>query len=225
MKNLIVQSVLGLAFLILVLAAILFFSAGSLNFWQGWTFLGVFAVCCILITTYLIKYDQNLLAGRVDAVPMAETRKLQQVVATLANIFFMGVFLVPGLDYRFHWSNVPASLSIISDIFVVLGFVIIFLTFRENSFTSGVIEVTEKQKVISTGPYSMVRHPMYAGAFLMLIFAPLAMGSWVALPFPLPLIATIIVRLLDEEKFLMANLSGYEEYRQKVRYRLIPFVW
>ena len=225
MKNLIVKSILGLAFLILVLAAVLFVSAGSLNFWQGWVFLVIFGGCCVLITAYLMKYDQNLLAGRVKGVPTAETQKSQQVISTLANLFFIGVILVPGLDYRFHWSYVPPVVSIISEIFVALGFVIIFLVFKENSFTSGVIEVTEEQKVISTGPYGMVRHPMYAGAFIMLIFAPLALGSWVALPFPLPLIATIVVRLLDEEKFLMANLSGYEEYRQKVRYRLIPFVW
>jgi protein-S-isoprenylcysteine O-methyltransferase Ste14 len=108
---------------------------------------------------------------------------------------------------------------------VVLGFLIVFLVFRENSHTSAVIEVSAGQKVITRGPYRVVRHPMYTGAIILLLFTPLALGSWVAAPFALPLIPVIVVRLLDEESFLSKNLSGYEEYRQKVRYRLAPFIW
>jgi protein-S-isoprenylcysteine O-methyltransferase Ste14 len=222
---LIVKSILGFVFLMLCLGLALFLSAGSLSFWQGWVYLAVFSGCIILITAYLIKYDQKLLASRVSAGPIAETQKTQQVIQSLASLFFIGLFIVPGLDFRFHWSDVPLVVSLISNGFVVLGFFIVFLVFRENSYTSAIIEVSNEQKVITSGPYSVVRHPMYAGATVLLIFTPLALGSWLALPFPLPLILTVAVRLLEEEKFLQANLSGYEEYRQKVRYRLIPFIW
>jgi protein-S-isoprenylcysteine O-methyltransferase Ste14 len=225
MANLIVKTIFGFAFLMLVLALALFISAGSLSFWQAWVFLAVFSVCTILITAYLIKYDPRLLASRVKAGPTAETQKSQQIIQSLASLFFIGLFIVPGLDFRFHWSDVPPVVSLISDGFVALGFFIVFLVFRENSYTSAIIEVSNEQQVITSGPYSVVRHPMYAGAILLLIFTPLALGSWVAIPFPVPLILVVAARLLEEEKFLLANLSGYEEYRQKVRYRLIPFIW
>jgi protein-S-isoprenylcysteine O-methyltransferase Ste14 len=216
---------LGLVFLILVLALALFLPAGSLNFWQAWLFLAVWTVCVALITAYLVKNDPRLLASRVQVGPAAETQKSQQVIQSLASLFFIGIFIVPGLDFRYGWSQVPAAVSVISDGFVALGFFIVFLVFRENTYTSAVIEVADQQKVITSGPYSVVRHPMYAGAILLLLFAPLALGSWVAIPFPLPLILTVAVRAREEEKFLAADLSGYEEYRQKVRYRLIPYIW
>jgi protein-S-isoprenylcysteine O-methyltransferase Ste14 len=225
MRNLIVKTILGFAFLILVLALALFGSAGSLRFWQAWVYLAVFSVCTLLITAYLIRYDQRLLASRVKAGPTAETRKSQQILQSLASLFFLSLFIVPGLDFRLHWSTVPAMLSVIADTLVVLGFLIVFLVFRENSYTSAVIEVSEEQKVITSGPYRVVRHPMYGGGLLLLLFTPLALGSWVAMPFVLPLLLVIVVRLLDEERFLAENLSGYVGYREKVRYRLVPLIW
>jgi protein-S-isoprenylcysteine O-methyltransferase Ste14 len=225
MSNLIVRTFLGFAFLMLVLALALLISAGSLGFWRAWVYLADFAICTILITAYLIKYDQELLAGRVKAGPVAETQKSQQIIQSLASLFFIGLFVVPGLDYRFHWSSVSAVVSLVADGFVALGFYVVFLVFKENSYTSAVIEVSDEQKVITTGPYRLVRHPMYAGASLLLIFTPPALGSWVALSLALAVILVVAVRLLDEEKFLAANLSGYEQYCQKVRYRLIPFIW
>ena len=225
MGSLILKSILGLAFLMLVLAAALFLSAGSLNFWQAWVYLAVFLVCTLLITAYLIKYDPKLLARRVKAGPVAERQKSQQLIQSLASLFFVGLFIVAGLDYRFHWSEVPPAVSLISDGFVVLGFFVVFLVFRENSYTSAVIEVSRDQKVIASGPYRVVRHPMYAGAGLLLLFSPLALGSWVAAPLPLPLILVVAARLLGEEKYLSENLSGYKAYRQEVRCRLVPFIW
>jgi len=225
MNNLIVKSFLGLIFLDLVLALALFLSAGTMAFWQAWVFLAVWTVCVILITAYLIKYDQKLLTSRVQAGPVAETQKIQQVIQGFASLFFIGIFIVAGLDFRFHWSVEPPVVSWISNGFVVLGFFIVFLTFKENSYTSAVIEVAEQQKVVTSGPYHLVRHPMYAGAILLLLFAPLALGSWVALPFPLPLILVVAIRSVEEEKFLRANLAGYADYCLKVRYRLVPYIW
>jgi protein-S-isoprenylcysteine O-methyltransferase Ste14 len=196
-----------------------------LSFWQAWVYLAVFAICTMLITLYLVKYDQELLAGRVQAGPIAETQRIQQILQSLASLFFIGLFIIPGLDFRFGWSKVPPIISWIADGLVALGFSIVFLVFRENRYTRATIEVSAEQKVISTGPYQVVRHPMYAGALLLIIFTPIALGSWVAMPFAVPLFLVIIARLLDEERFLTANLSGYKEYCQKVRYRLIPFIW
>ena len=225
MGNLLVKTILGFAFLMLILGLALFIPAGSLSFWQAWVYLAVWAVCVILITAYLVRNDQELLAGRVQAGPVAETQRSQKIIQSLASLFFIGLFIVPGLDYRFGWSNVPPILSLIADGFVALGFFIVFLVFRENSYTRATIEVSDQQKVITSGPYRMVRHPMYAGALLLLIVTPLALGSWVAMPFSLPLILVIAVRLREEEKFLEKNLTGYPEYCQKVRYHLVPYAW
>jgi protein-S-isoprenylcysteine O-methyltransferase Ste14 len=225
MSNLFVKTFLGFAFLMVVMALALFLPAGSLGFWQAWVYLAVFAGCTILITAYLMRNDQDLLARRVRGGPTAETQKSQQAIQSLASLFFIALFIVPGLDFRFHWSSVAPAVSWIADGFVALGFYVVFLVFRENSYTSATIEVSGEQKVISSGPYAVVRHPMYAGAFLLLLATPLALGSWASIPLPIPVILIIIVRLLDEEKFLSANLSGYEAYRQKVRYRLVPYVW
>ncbi len=225
MDNLIVKTILGFMFLMLVLGLALFLSAGSLNFWQAWVYLAVFAACTILITLYLIKKDRELLAGRVQAGPIAETQRTQQIIQSLASLFFIGIFIVPGLDFRFGWSNVPPLMSLISDGFVAIGFYIVFLVFRENSYTRATIEVSAEQNVITSGPYAVVRHPMYAGAMPLLVFTPIALGSWAGVPISILLILIIVARLLDEERFLKANLSGYEEYCQKVRYRLLPLIW
>lgn len=225
MNNLIARSILGLLFLVLVLALALFLSAGTLQFWQAWVYLAVFSVCVILITLYLAKNDPRLLARRVQAGPAAETQKSQQIIQSLASVFFIALFVVSGLDHRFGWSNVSSAISLLADGVVALSLFFVFLVFRENTYTSATIEVADAQAVISTGPYSLVRHPMYAGAFLLLLATPLALGSWIGMLFALPVILVIVIRLLEEEKFLAANLKGYEEYRQKVPYRLIPYIW
>jgi protein-S-isoprenylcysteine O-methyltransferase Ste14 len=225
MDNLLVKTVLGFAFLMLVLALALFLSAGSLNYWQAWVYLAVFAGCTILITAYLVKNDRELLAGRVQAGPIAETQRMQQILQSLASLFFIGLFIVPGLDDRFGWSRVPPIVSLAADGFVALGFYIVFLVFRENSYTRATIAVSAEQRVITTGQYALVRHPMYTGAMVLLIFTPVALGSWVGVPCSIPVILVIVARLLDEEKFLKANLSGYEEYTRKVHYHLVPFLW
>ncbi len=225
MSNLLVKTILGFAFLMLVLALALFIPAGSFSYWQAWMYLADWAMCVIFITLYLVKNDRELLAGRVQAGPVAETQKNQKIIQGLASLCFIALFIVPGLDYRFGWSNVPPIVSLIADGFVALGFFIVFLTFRENSYTRATIEVSAGQKVITSGPYRFVRHPMYAGASLLLIFTPLALGSWVAEIFAVLLILVVSARLLDEEEFLQKDLVGYTEYCQTVRYHLVPYVW
>jgi len=149
--NLLVKAFAGLAFLLVMLAVAIFLPAGSLHFWQAWLYLADFALCTLLVTLYLIRYDQQLLASRVQAGPIAETEKSQQIIQTLASLFFLAVYVVAGLDFRFGWSNVTPVMSLLADGFVALGFLIVFLVFRENSYTSGTIEVAENQQVEPRG--------------------------------------------------------------------------
>ncbi|HEY3379988.1 MAG TPA: isoprenylcysteine carboxylmethyltransferase family protein [Armatimonadota bacterium] len=225
MAKLLTKAIAGFVFLMLVQALALFLPAGSVHFWQAWVYLAVSAACTILITAYLAKYDPKLLASRVKGGPTAERQRSQQIIQGLAGIFYFGLFVVSGLDFRFHWSAVSPLLSGIADGFVVVGNFIIYRVFKENSYTSATIEVGEGQTVITSGPYGVVRHPMYAGAILMLLVTPPALGSWVGLVCLAPLILAIIVRLLEEERFLRANLDGYAVYCRQVRYRLVPGIW
>jgi protein-S-isoprenylcysteine O-methyltransferase Ste14 len=219
------QAISGLAKFIIALALFLFVPAWTLQFWQAWLYLLVFAVSTGLITLYLWKRDRALLERRINAGPAAETRKRQRVIQIVASLAFMGTLVVPALDRRFGWSHVPLPAVIAGEILIVAGFAIIFLVFRENTFTAGTVEIAEGQKVISTGPYAYVRHPMYAGALIMLLGTPLALGSsWGLLMFA-PMALAIAWRLIDEEQFLAANLAGYAAYRANVGYRLLPFVW
>jgi protein-S-isoprenylcysteine O-methyltransferase Ste14 len=219
------QASVGLATLAIALWLALFLPAGSLDYWQGWTYWLLFMVCVSAISAYFMKKDTRLIDSRLKAGPVAEKEKGQKSIQAFASLFFILLVLVPSLDHRFQWSTVPIYLVVAGDILVVIGLMIIFIVFRENSYTSGIIEVKKGQNVISTGPYSLVRHPMYSGGLLMLLFTPLALGSFLGvLAFP-PMFFVIVVRLLEEEKFLAKNLLGYNEYRNKVRYRLIPFVW
>lgn len=225
MNNLTGKTISGFLTLLITLSVLIFLPAWTINYMQAWIYLLTFFVSVILITIYLFKNDPKLLERRVEAGPTAEKEKSQKIIQALASVFFGLIFVIAGFDYRFHWSNVPAYISIIANGFVALGFFIVFLVFKENSHTSAIIEVDKDQKVISTGPYGIIRHPMYSGAFLMLLFSAIALGSYWALLSVVLLIFTIVARLLDEEKFLSKNLSGYNEYCQKIHYRLIPFIW
>src|SRR5690349_16805315 len=206
MKNLTVQAFVGFAQLILILAVLLFLPAWTFNYWQAWVFLLVFGISVVLITLYFLRKDPNLIQSRLKAGPVAEQQKNQKVIQALASLFFILPFITSSLDHRFGWSKIPAWMVLCGDFLVALGLYIVFLVFRENTFTSATIEVQEDQRVISTGPYGLIRHPMYSGAFIMLLGVPLALGSWWAFVFVLLLFAAIVWRLLEEEKFLSKNL-------------------
>ena len=208
-----------------VLVVVIFIPPWTLRYWQGWTCLAAFFVPACAITVWVAKNDPALLERRLKAGVKGEKEKGQKIVQAVASIVFLGDFLVPAFDRRFGWSHVPAWVAILGDLMMLLGFAITMAVFRANSYTSGIIEVAEDQKVISTGPYAIVRHPMYTGGLIMLFGIPLALGSWWGMLVNLPMTAAVIWRLLDEERFLAEKLPGYAEYRQSVKYRLAPYVW
>jgi protein-S-isoprenylcysteine O-methyltransferase Ste14 len=215
----------GIASLAGAMALILFLSAWTIDYWQAWVYLGVFFGASIPITLYLMKNDPALLRRRLRGGPTAEKRKPQKIAVLFASIGFIGVLVVPSLDHRFGWSNVPLFAVIAGDALTALCFFITFLAYRENSFTSAIIEIAQDQTVISTGPYAIVRHPMYAGGLLVFLGTPLALGSyWGLLSFGAALPA-LIWRLLDEEKLLKESLPGYADYCREVRWRLIPGIF
>jgi protein-S-isoprenylcysteine O-methyltransferase Ste14 len=215
----------GLGQLLIVLLALIFVPVWTLKYWQAWLLLACFAAPVVAITAYLMKNDPKLLERRVTAGPGAEKRTLQNVIQAIAAIAFIALFAVSALDHRFGWSTVPIFAVIIGDVLVVLGFYFVFLVFKENTFAAGTIDVVAEQKVIATGPYALVRHPMYIGALVMLIGVPLALGSFWGLLAIVPMTLVLVWRLLDEEKFLKKSLAGYSEYQSKVRYHLLPLIW
>ena len=224
-RNLKIKTILGFVELFVMIGLFLFAPAGSLNFWQAWVYSIIFVGSSAIITFYLWRTDPELLARRVNAGPGAEKEKTQKFIQIFSFILFIAFLVIPAFDHRFGWSIVPLYIVIVGDIFVILGFILFFLVLRENSFASAIIEVTAGQKVIMTGPYSMVRHPLYVSGLIMMLGTPLALGSWWGLLMFIPFTLGIVWRLLDEEMFLSKNLPGYKEYCQKVRYRLIPFLW
>ena len=225
MNNLHNKAWIALLLLFLAMAALLFIPPWTLDYWQAWAFLAVYFAASAAITLYLMKKDQQLLARRMSGGPAAEKLPAQRIIMSLTSLGFIGLLVIPALDRRFGWSHLPPSVALAGDVLVGLGFLGVFFVFRENSFTSATIELAPDQKVISTGPYALVRHPMYAAALVMLLGIPIALGSMWGVLVIVAIMPALIWRLLDEEKFLAKNLPGYREYQTRVRYRLIPRVW
>ena len=215
----------GLLFLFLAMAALLFGLAGTLDYWQAWLFLAVYFASSIAISLDLMKRDPALLARRMSGGPTAEKEPAQKIIMWFASVGFLGLLAVPALDHRLGWSHMPSYLVVAGNALMALGWFAIFLVFKENTFSSATIELAPDQKVISTGPYALVRHPMYAGALVMLLGIPIALGSWWGALVLVAMLPALVWRLLDEENFLARNLPGYVAYQNKVRYRLIPAVW
>ena len=215
----------GLLLLFLIMAALLFIPAWTLDYWQAWAFLTVYFAWSLAITLYLMKNDPDLLARRTSGGPTAEKQTAQKIIMSFTSLGFIGLIVIPAFDHRFAWSHMPPSTALVGDLLVALGWLAIFFVFRENTFTSATIELAPDQKVISTGPYALVRHPMYAGGLIMLLGIPIALGSWWGVLVMAAMMPALIWRLFDEEKFLSRNLPGYMEYQNKVRYRLLPHVW
>jgi protein-S-isoprenylcysteine O-methyltransferase Ste14 len=225
MNNLYLKAVAKLLQLPLVMAALLFLPAGTLDYWEAWVFIAVFFACSLAITVYLAVQDPQLLTRRMKAGPGAETEKTQKIIMVAAMLSFTAAIVIPAIDHRFGWSDAPASVVILGNGLVVLSYLVFYVVFRENTYGAATIQIADNQTVISTGPYAVVRHPMYGGALLLVLGTPLALGSWWGLVTVVPTVAGLVARLLDEERFLDANLPGYSDYMRKVRYRLVPFVW
>lgn len=212
--------VFPLAFMLL--AVMLFLPAGSLKYWQGWIFIAVILAPALFVTVYFLKRSPEFLERRLKF----KEKELRQkgIIRIAIVIFFLG-FLIPGFDYRFGWSAVPVWLVAASDAVILASYFLVFLAFKENPFAARTVEVFKEQKVIDTGPYAVVRHPMYAGIIPMYLFIPLALGSFWAVILFIPVCVIIVFRTLNEEEVLRRDLPGYSAYCEKVRYRLVPWVW
>lgn len=215
----------SLVALVLVLGVVIFLCAGTTDYWQAWVYLALFLGLSGAITQDLLRRDPALLERRMKGGPAAEPRPIQRVLMAGASLGFFALIVAPGFDRRFHWSAVPTSIVVLGDALFVVGFAFIGRVYRENTYTAATIDIAPGQRVISTGPYAVVRHPMYASAIVYLIGTPLALASYwglLALVFMLPF---LVWRLYDEEDMLSRELPGYIEYQSRVRQRLIPGVW
>lgn len=215
----------GLLFMFLVTVGLVFVPAWTLDYWQAWVLLAVYFGPSVAVTLYLMKKDPQLLQRRMRGGPRAEKEPTQKIIMWFASAGFAGILVVPGIDHRLGWSHMPVYAVLCGDLLMLIAWVAIFWVFRENTFTSATIELAPDQKVISTGPYALVRHPMYTGGIILFLGMPIALGSWWGVLVMGAIVPAIVWRLLDEEKFLAKNLAGYTQYQEKVRYRLLPGIW
>ena len=225
MKKSILSAIQTFLIGLLILGLLLFLPAWTLLYWQAWVFIVVFLVSVNAIGVYLALKDPALLERRKKVGPAAEQSPIQRLIMTGALLSLVGLLVFCALDYRFGWSRMPAGFSLFGDLLVALGLYINFLVFKANSFGGSTVETFENQQVISTGPYALVRHPMYVGVLVMVMGVPLALGSWWGLAILAIVIPGLVARILDEEKLLNQDLPGYTAYTQKVRYRLAPYLW
>jgi protein-S-isoprenylcysteine O-methyltransferase Ste14 len=216
-----VASVLGIGAFVLLL----FVPAGTLNWWQAWTFIAVFALATLVPSVYLARRDPEALKRRMKAGPTNETRLVQRVVIAVCFLLIPAMLVIAGLDHRFGWSTVPVPIVIVGDVLVAAGLVLAQWVVIQNSYAAATITVERGQPLVDTGLYGVVRHPLYVGALIMMIGSPLALGSLWALVILIPGFAALAVRIVDEEKMLAEQLPGYDEYTQKVPNRLVPHVW
>jgi protein-S-isoprenylcysteine O-methyltransferase Ste14 len=210
---------------LLILFALIFVSAGTIHFWPGWLFCLSFWFSTIATGVYLMRHDPALLQRRMRFGPREESRPIEKVIMTLTLVMFVALLIVSALDHRFGWSRVPGAIVVIANILMVASFGLFLVVLRENSFAASTITVEAGQRVISTGPYAHVRHPMYAGAALLIFAMPIALGSLWGLLVSVIATPVLIARIFDEERALLAELPGYRDYLTAVPYRLIPHVW
>jgi protein-S-isoprenylcysteine O-methyltransferase Ste14 len=215
------SSVYGLA----VLGLLLFLPAGTLNYWQAWVFIGMFTVATIVPSTYIGRTNPAALQRRLRGGPRAEARTVQKIVIVGAFLGLFAMVAFSAYDHRMGWSQPPAWVCLLGDVLVVVGLITAFLVVIQNGYAAATVTVETGQTLVSTGVYKFVRHPMYVGNVIMMVGIPLALGSYWGLLFVLPGVVVLLFRILDEEKLLTQQLAGYREYTQRVRYRLLPYVW
>lgn len=218
LMNAIVKFICG----ILMVGLLIFLPAGTLDYPNGWLFAGLLFVPMLILGAVLFIKSPDLLKRRLDS---KEKEQTQRGVVALSGLMFLGGFIVAGLDFRFGWSSVPTWLVIAASVILLISYALYAEVMRENAYLSRTVKVEKDQKVIDTGLYGIVRHPMYAVTLWLFLAIPIVLGSWYSLICFAHYPIIIIVRLLNEEKLLSRELDGYEEYKKKVKYRLIPFVW
>lgn len=201
---------------------IIFLPAGTLAYWEAWVYLAILLIPMSFVMIYFLKKTPEFLVRRMK---LKEKEGEQKIIIKLSAIPLLLVLILPGLDKRFGWSNVPALTVVVAEILVIIGYIFIVLVFKENQYASRIIEVEKGQTVIQSGPYRFVRHPMYVGTLLMYIATPLALGSYWAIIPALFLIPILIARIINEESVLTEELQGYSDYKLKTRFRLVPGIW
>jgi protein-S-isoprenylcysteine O-methyltransferase Ste14 len=207
---------------ILLVGALIFLPAGTLAFAKGWLLMGLLFIPMLIAGFVMLFKAPKLLAKRLDA---KEKQGDQKLVVAMSGLMFVAGFVVAGLDYRYSWSRMPMAVTVASSVLFLLAYVLYAEVLRENAYLSRTVKVEEGQTVISTGLYGIVRHPMYAATILLFIMMPLVLGSWYAAIIFLAYPVLIVIRLSGEEKLLLKELPGYGQYRKKVKYRIIPFIW
>ncbi|GKU27408.1 methyltransferase family protein [Clostridium folliculivorans] len=206
--------------LIAIMWLILFIPAGTLKFWEAWVLWSGFSLITFFITVYFSKKNPEFLERRAKVKEKETTKK----APAFLKLYYLG-FILPGIDFRFNWSHETVWFILLANLIVFATYIFIFYVFKVNTYASTVIQVEKKQEVITTGPYSIVRHPMYSGMVIISLFMPLALGSYFALIPMLLIIPLMVFRINGEEEVLSRSLKGYKEYSLKTPYRLIPFVW
>lgn len=217
-----ISMMLRIALTALVVGGLLFGCAGSWNYWEAWVYFGILFVPSVLISFYFLARDPEFVERRMK---WREVERRQQISQNLTRLVYIVSIAVPGLDHRYGWSHVPATLVLSADALVLVGYLLVFRVFQENRYAVSIVEVEPGQQVVSSGPYAFVRHPMYAGATLMFLFTPIALGSYWALLVFAALMTGLVERIRDEEEVLLRELPGYDRYRRRVRWRLIPGLW
>lgn len=210
---------------LVVFGLMLFLPAWTFNYWQAWVFIAVFTISTSVPSIYLSLKNPAALQRRMHAGPAAETRTVQKIIISSAFLLLPAVMVFCAFDHRFGWSPAPTAVIVIGDALVAVGLGISMLVVTQNSYAAASVTVEAGQKVITTGLYGFVRHPMYVGALIMMVGIPLALDSWWGLVILIPGVIGLVLRILDEEKMLNQELDGYSEYMQKVHYRLVPYVW
>jgi protein-S-isoprenylcysteine O-methyltransferase Ste14 len=223
--KLFIQAVAASVSGLLFFGVLLFWPAGTFDYWQAWVFIAVFTVVSLAPTVYWALRQPEVLRRRMRSGPIAETRPVQKVATVGIVVAVMAMVVVSALDHRFGWSQVPTAVVVLGDVLVAVGLGMSLLVVNQNNYAAATITVEAQQPVVSTGLYGLVRHPMYVGALIMMVGMPLALDSYWGLITVVPAVAVLALRIADEENMLRQELDGYEEYTKKVHYRLVPGVW
>ena len=220
--KLLLSTIIKFSFGIIFVGLLLFLPAGTFNYFNAWLFMSLLFIPMFILGIFLFIKSPELLEKRLNA---KEKEKTQKGVVGFSAILFLASFLIAGFDYRFDWSEIPMWCVILASVILLVSYGMYAEVMRENIYLSRTIEVQENQKVIDTGLYGIIRHPMYAVTIWLFLAIPIVLGSWWALLCMAPYPFLIAIRILNEEKVLENNLSGYKEYKAKVKYRLVPFIW